>query len=127
MVVDVTLTICKGYWAMDTSAPTIINVDAVAFQDSTGAWIGQCIQYDISAHAKSLPGLTKAIERQIAANVCVNEKLGRKLLDGIPPAPDHFAEAFQSGEIGLSPTHKLKSLDSFTCIHLHDLRVVETA
>lgn len=106
--------------------PTInvINVDAVAFQESSGVWIGQCIQYDIAAHAKSLKALTKAIERQIAANVCINEKLGRKLLQGIPPAPAHFFEEFEKG-FGMSPAEKLKSLDGSSFVHVHELRIVE--
>jgi hypothetical protein len=102
----------------------LINVDAVAFQDASGAWIGQCIQYDIAAHAKTLKELAKKLERTIVANVCINEKRGRKLLEGIPPAPEHFAEAFRNG-IGLSPATKMKTLDSSSFVHVHDLRVVE--
>ncbi len=111
---------------MIPSPVTVINVDAVAFQEPGGVWIGQCIQFDIAAHANSLPSLVEAIRRQIAANVCVNEKLGRELLDGIPRAPKKYEEAFHSNGLSLAASEKIKSLSSFTRIHLSDIRVVES-
>jgi len=113
---------------MQTSPPMLsINVDAVAFQDASGDWIAQCIQYDISVHAKSLPELKKALEREIAANVCINEKLGRKGLEGIPSAPKKYEEVFNSAGLELSPSYRLKTLDSSKSVHLHNLKVVEAA
>ena len=70
---------------LTSSSTTPIKIDAVAFQDPSGAWIAQCIQYDIVARANSLPELPKAIQREVVANLCINAKLGRNNLEGIPP------------------------------------------
>lgn len=103
----------------------LINVDAIAFEDANGMWFGQCIQFDISAHAESLPKLSRALEKKIAANVCLNEKAGRSGLEGIPAAPEKYLEAFRHGEIGLSASHKMKSISGSKTFHIHDLKVVE--
>jgi len=108
-------------------APTPIVIDALAFQDASGVWIAQCIQYDIVAQAKSLPALPKALEQEIFANLCVNAKLGREGLDGIPPAPQRYQEEFKEATLGLSPNYKFKSLSSTKQVHLHDLKVAEMA
>lgn len=124
--VDGLTALCNGYAAMLTPPePSLISIDAIAFQDASGVWIGQCIQYDIAAHARTLTDLPKAIEREVFANICINIKLGKDALDGIPPAPKRFADEFNQAQLGLSPNYKLKSLDSRKRVRLHDLRVVE--
>lgn len=102
-----------------------IQIDAIAFQDETGAWIGQCIQYDIAARSEKLIDLPKAIERMVVANICINEKLGRKDLEGIPGAPEKFADSFHSAKIKMlnMPGHETEKQTS--PVELHDLRLVE--
>jgi hypothetical protein len=70
----------------------------VAFQDRDGSWIAQCIQYDITARAKNVLEVRKAFARQLKANLAVNERLGRKGLEGIPRAPEKFKRAFDAAE-----------------------------
>jgi hypothetical protein len=126
------LTICQ-WSAIDnpampmSSSTTPIKIDAVAFQDPSGAWIAQCIQYDIVARANSLPELPKAIQREVVANLCINAKLGRKDLEGIPPAPEKYQEEFRAATLRLSPRSNLKMFDSSHSIELNDLGVVEAA
>lgn len=75
-----------------------IHIDVVAFEDD-GYWIAQCIQYDIVARADNLTLLPRAIEREITANICINHKLGREHLEGVPPAPDRFRELFKRAKM----------------------------
>lgn len=111
---------------MPTSFPTApIEIDVVAYQDACGIWVGQCIQYDIAAHAKTFSGLLKAIERTVAANICINQKLGRKGLEGIPPAPEKFRKRLDQAEYPLSPLTKIDSAPKQ--VHIQKLAVLEPA
>ncbi len=76
-----------------------VTVNAVAFQDE-GIWIAQCLEHDIVATAPSIAQLRKAFEKAVIANLCVNTELGRAGLDGIPPAPNHFKDLFESSQFG---------------------------
>lgn len=80
-----------------------IKINAIAFQDGDGCWIAQGVEYDICVHASSLPQLYKTFEREVIANFCVNQKLGRPALSGIPAAPEHFRKVFEAAEIKFSP------------------------
>lgn len=80
-----------------------VRIDVVAFQDSDGSWIAQGIQYDIVAKAKRLIDIRKAFERQLIANLRINEKLGRSGFDGIPQAPDRFRRAFERAVEHMNP------------------------
>jgi hypothetical protein len=75
-----------------------IRLNALAFEDANGGWIAQCIEYDITVRSETLLGLSKVLEREVLANLHVNEKLGRAGLAGIPPAPAPFRKAFQAAE-----------------------------
>jgi hypothetical protein len=75
-----------------------IEVSVVAFQEGE-LWVAQCVEYDIAAFAKSLPELSKAFERAMAANLCVNADLGRNALDGVPAAPERFRQLFDKADL----------------------------
>ncbi len=97
-----------------------IEIDALVLKGESGAWIAQCIQYDIVAHAASLPALPKAIELEVVANLCINAKLGRNGLDGIQPDPQKYHDEFREATLGLSPSYKFWSLSSNNPVHLGD-------
>lgn len=80
-----------------------IEIKVVAYQKGN-AWIAQCVEYDIYAHSESLPKLSLALERAVLANVCINAELGRKGLDGIPPAPQRFLDMFQGAHLHVHTT-----------------------
>lgn len=103
----------------------IVEIDAVAFEDAAGKWFAQCIQVDIAAHAHSLPSLAKALERQIAANILINEKAGRSGLEGIPSAPERYIEAFRTGYLSFTASYKMKNVSNLKRVHLHDIKVLE--
>ncbi len=73
-----------------------VDVRVVFYKDAN-TWVAQCIEYDIAAFAETLRELPRAIERAIAANVCVNHDLGREGLDGIPGAPPRFGDMLRAG------------------------------
>ena len=73
-----------------------IEVRVVFYKDEN-AWVAQCVEHDIAAFARTLKDLPRAIDRAIAANVCVNHDLGREGLDGIPEAPKRFLEMIEPG------------------------------
>lgn len=100
-----------------------IKISAIAFHDK-GVWVAQCVEYDIAVSAETLPKLRKAFERAVVANICVNEKLGRSGLDGIPPAPSKFRDLFNNAHTGL---HPIKREPSPAPVAIRDFRLAEVA
>jgi hypothetical protein len=126
--VDEKLTGDKDFGAMGSvvQPPEVINVDAVAFEDGNGMWFAQCINYDIAAHADSFNKLFKALEKKVAANVYLNERAGRRGLEGIPPAPEKYIQAFNAEDVSFSASYKMKSLSGSKKVHIHEMKIVET-
>ena len=83
-------------------------ISVIAFHDE-GVWIAQCVEYDISVSAETLPKLRQAFEKAVLANICVNKKLGRSGLDGNPPAPSHFRDLFDNADTDLHPIQQAPS------------------
>jgi hypothetical protein len=110
---------CTG----DLALMNIITISAIAFHDE-GVWIAQCVEYDIAVSATTLPKLRKAFERAVIANICVNEKLGRSGLDGIPPAPSKFRDLFNNADTDL---HPIKQAPSPAPVTIRDFRLAEVA
>ena len=100
-----------------------ITISAIAFHDE-GVWIAQCVEYDIAVSATTLPKLRKAFEQAVIANICVNEKLGRSRLDGIPPSPSKFRDLFNNADTDLHPINQ-PSLT--TPVAIRDFRLAEVA
>jgi hypothetical protein len=82
-----------------------ITIRAVAFKEG-GVWVVQGIEYDICAHAKDPAGVPNAFQRAVAENICITQHLGRKPLQGIKPAPEHFREMFERAEARVSAVRK---------------------
>jgi len=102
-----------------------IEVNVVAFQEGE-LWIAQCVEYDIAAFAKSLPELPRALERAVAANLCVNADLGRNALDGVPPAPARFREMFDHSHMDVKTRDENNSTTRLP-VRIRDLRVADAA
>lgn len=104
---------------------TPIEIDIVAYQDASGIWVGQCVQYDIAVHAKTFPALLKEMERTVVANIYVNERLGRRGLEGIPAAPQKYRDELDRAEY---PLESLRRKDDATKpVHIQRLAVLEAA
>jgi hypothetical protein len=96
------------------------KVNVVAYE-ADGVWFAQCIEFDVSAWAEHLPDLPDAITKQITATCMINRHLGRRGLEGIPPAPAHFREMLKAAPADLRPRptprpHPVQ-FDSFGIVH----------
>lgn len=98
-----------------------IKINALAFEDSNGGWVAQCIEYDIAVHADTLLNLSKALERQVLANLHINQKLGRDGLFGVPPAPELFWTAFRAAKDKFVPQARPDNKP----VEIDEFRVVE--
>jgi hypothetical protein len=97
-----------------------IDISVVAFKGERN-WVAQCVEYDIAAFAESPSELHDALSSALVANLCINEHLGRRGLDGIPPAPAKFREMFETSRARLSPVSNGRPLPEF--LHLTEMRV----
>jgi len=77
--------------------PEQLQINAIAFKEGD-AWVVQGIEYDIVAHAYDVSKLPHAFARAVLENIVITEHLGRKALQGIKPAPDHFREMYEHAE-----------------------------
>lgn len=104
----------------------LIEVNGVVYQDGD-VWVAQCVEYDIAAFAKHPTELPRALERALAANVCVNVDLGREALDGIPAAPAKFRQLFERAKLGLTPAPAAPAPSKKSPVKVRDLRLAEAA
>jgi hypothetical protein len=98
-------------------------ISVIAFHDE-GVWIAQCVEYDIAVSAETLPKLRQAFEKAVLANICMNKKLGRSGLDGIPPAPSRFRDLFNNADTDL---HPIQRTPSPAPVDIRDFRLAEVA
>jgi hypothetical protein len=97
-----------------------IRIDAVLFKDCNGYWIVQAIQYNIVAKAKNIGEVREAFRRQLAANLALNSRFGRRGLKGISPAPERFRILFEEAR------EMLHSVDPLMNYHEKlDIRLVD--
>jgi hypothetical protein len=75
----------------------MLTVNVLAFRESD-CWVAQCLEYDISARSDTLAKAMTAFRRAFAANLAANQELGRKALEGVPPAPQRFRQMFESAK-----------------------------
>jgi len=102
-----------------------IEVRVVCYKGE-GPWVAQCVEHDIAAFSRSVKDLPTAIKRAIAANVCVNHDLGREGLEGIPRAPERFAEMVRSGLRIESEACHFSVSDQRT-VHIRELVLADAA
>jgi hypothetical protein len=111
----------------ENQMPNFIHLDVVAFQDSNGFWIAQCIQHDITARAKSILEVRRAFARQLKANLVLNERMGRNGLDGIPSAPEKFKRAFDAAEEHMTRSGAFDEIGLYIPPGQIDIRLAEAA
>ena len=81
-----------------------IQIRVIAYREGD-AWIAQCIEYDITAHASDPSELPMAFTRALAEYVCITQQLGREPLAGIKPAPERFKALFETASSELRPVN----------------------
>jgi hypothetical protein len=85
--------------AMDNMT-SAFNIRAVLFEEGDW-WCAQCLEYDITAQAHSLPELRYELERVLFAHICANVELGRQPFQGLEPAPKKFWKMYDSTPLRL--------------------------
>jgi hypothetical protein len=73
-----------------------ITLRAVMFK-SGDFWVGQCLEHDIAAQAKTVTDLPYQLERAIIGYVVVALDNKMEPLENVPPAPARFERMFQNG------------------------------
>jgi hypothetical protein len=78
---------------------------AVIFKDGE-VWVGQCLEYDITAQAKTPQELPLELERSIVAHFMIAGTEGLRPFEHVRRAPERFWGMFERGmEIKLEPEH----------------------
>ncbi len=88
-------------------------------------WVAQAIEFDIAARADKLTKLPRAFERALAANLAMNQELGRAGFGRIDPAPPEFREMFDKAHLKLSNAEGRTS--SPLGFEIGDIRLAEMA
>lgn len=83
----------------DTEAA--IAISAVLFQEEDW-WIAQCLEYDLSAQAKTLPDLHYELERVLVSHLVVSAELGQDPFTGFEPAPQKFWDMYSQAQLSLA-------------------------
>jgi len=73
-----------------------IEFRAVIFK-SEGWWIGQCLEYDIGAQAKTLKQIAHELERAIVAHIVVSKENKLEPFQCISKAPHRYWKMFDEG------------------------------
>jgi hypothetical protein len=87
------------------NVPAPFLIKAVAFKEGE-AWVVQGIEYDIVAHANDIAAIPHAFIRAVLENMLITEHLGRRPLEGIKPAPDHFRSLYEDADLEIRPLKK---------------------
>ena len=80
-----------------------IRIRAVAFNDEKGFWCAQCLEYDITAQARTVEELRKEFSSLLLSYIQVRADLKRAPFAGLPRAPRRFYRMY---EASASPTEK---------------------
>jgi hypothetical protein len=88
------------------------TVRAVVFQE--GEWLcAQCLEYDLVVQAKSLPRLSRALQRLIVSHVAVRLRHKQQPFRDLPRAPEKYWMMFRRSRLALpAPMFKLATFRS---------------
>lgn len=79
----------------------IKSVRVVAFQED-GAWVAQCVEYDICTQGHDLTQAQRRMNVALRMEAVFTKDKHGKEFAGIEPAPDYFAAMFDSAEASLA-------------------------
>jgi hypothetical protein len=87
-------------------------VRAIVFQD--GDWLcAQCLEYDLVAQAKTLSGLSRALQHVILSHVAIRLRHDRQPFRDLPKAPEKYWTMFRQSRLALpAPMFKLGAFRS---------------
>lgn len=84
--------------AMNTQLQEIA-ISAILIQEADGSWSAQCLEYDITAHARTLPDLDYELQSVLASHIAISQELQREPFSGIGPAPQIFWDMFERAKM----------------------------
>ena len=93
-------------------------------------WIAQCLEYDITAHARDPIALREAFNVAIMQELCINLEEGRLGLDGIPKAPERFEALYRKSQFQLKLVRRRapkRTLTSPSRVEVREFRFAEHA
>jgi hypothetical protein len=76
-----------------------LAINAILIQEPDGSWSAQCLQYDIAAHARTLPDLDYELQRVLASHVAISQELQQEPFSGIGPAPQIFWDMYERAKM----------------------------
>jgi len=101
-----------------------IRLSVLVYEDGD-LWVAQAIEADILVTASGLDKLPYALERAVVANLAANAQLGRKGLDGIPPAAEMVREKFERSPFSL--LERLRGSPPNKKVELQEMRLLTAA
>jgi hypothetical protein len=75
-----------------------IGIRVLFIEQDDGGWIGQCLEYDIAAQAKTFNELKHEFERVLMAYLMLDDQSETDLLGQLGKAPQKFWEMYQNSE-----------------------------
>jgi hypothetical protein len=117
---------------METPTPaTKTYTIRVLVQQKDGAFIAQCLEYDIAAQAKTLPDLYYEVERLLIGRCVVAKERGSEPFEGLKPAPAHYWQLFDRAPFHVSRDRPLPfggvTPDLAACLAPPEIRLAEPA
>ena len=76
------------------------TIRVVVFQEGPW-WVGQCLEYDIAAQAKTLTDLYYEMERVFIGHLVVAKERGVTAFEGLREAPHRYWQMFEQASITL--------------------------
>jgi hypothetical protein len=76
-----------------------VAISAILIQEADGSWSAQCLEYDITAHARTLPDLDYELQSVLASQIAISQELKQEPFSGIPPAPQIFWDMFERAKM----------------------------
>jgi predicted RNase H-like HicB family nuclease len=80
-----------------------LHIKAVIFKEGDW-WVGQCLEHDIAAQAKTPKDLAYEIQRVLMGHIVVSKQEGLVPFANIPKAPDRYWQLF-TNSLQLSPNN----------------------
>lgn len=71
------------------------TLDFILLEREPGLWIGQCLQYDLGAQAKTLPDLLYEIQRSVVGYIAICSQREVEPFLGLDSAPTEYWEMWK--------------------------------
>lgn len=101
-----------------------ITLRALMFK-SGEFWMGQCLEYDIAAQAKTVTDLPYQLERAIVGHIVIALDNKMEPFESVPPAPSRFERMFENGMKVSAPTDHRFTVEGLPQPEIPDLRIAD--